>query len=353
MKLLIIGGTGVISRAIVRQALDSGFDVTIVNRGTRKIGFEDHVHVIQADRQDKDGFREKLESLRPDVVIDMICFGPEDARQTVELFRHRANQLIFTSSVAAYERPYKTLPTREDAEKPLVTTDFSYGKEKAALEQYLFGEMKAMEKMEKDGAAITIIRPSLTFGPGARNFGMLRQNYNVVQRIKDGRPLVMVGEGTFPWSFTYVDDLARGFVLACGNERTYNDHFQVLNNEVVVWEDLYRAIGNLVGKEPILYHVPSVLLKEIDEKLMGHLHYEKTYCSVFSIEKFQKAVPEFRPTCRFQEGIAKVVESWEKEGLGVDAAKDAFEDEICACYEAFRESLLRLRDHPSFSFSFK
>jgi nucleoside-diphosphate-sugar epimerase len=347
MKLLIIGGTGVISRAIVQHALDSGFDVTIVNRGTKKIGFEDRVRMIQADRQDKKGFSEKLKSEQPDVVIDMICFGPEDAAQTVEIFRHRAKQLIFTSSVAAYERPYKSLPTREDAEKTLVSTDFSYGKQKAAFERYLFGEMK------KDGAAITIIRPSLTFGPGARNFGMLRQNYNVVQRIRDGRPLVMVGEGTFPWSFTYVDDLARGFVLACGNERTYNDHFQVLNDEVVVWEDLYRAIGSLVGKEPILYPVPSILLKEIDEKLMGHLNYEKVYCSVFSIEKFQKAVPEFHPVCHFRESIAKVVESWEKEGLGVDAAKDAFEDKICACWEAFRGDLLKLRDHPPFSFSFK
>ncbi|MDR1648817.1 MAG: NAD-dependent epimerase/dehydratase family protein [Synergistaceae bacterium] len=352
MKLLIIGGTGIISRAIVQCALDSGFDVTIVNRGTRKIGFENRVHVIQADRQDKEGFREKLKSAQPDVVIDMICFDPEDAAQTVEIFRHRVRQLIFASSVAAYDRPYKSLPTREDAEKPLVDTDFSYGKQKAAFEQYLLGEMKK-DEMKKNGAAITIIRPSLTFGPGARNFGMLRQNYNVVQRIRDGRPLVMVGEGTFPWSFTYVDDLARGFVLACGNERTYNDHFQVLNDEVVVWEDIYRAIGSLVGKEPILYRVPSVLLKEIDEKLMGHLNYEKVYCSVFSIEKFQKAVPEFRPACRFREGIAKVVESWEKESLGVDVAKDAFEDKICACYEAFRESLYKLRDHPPFSFSFK
>jgi hypothetical protein len=94
-------------------------------------------------------------------------------------------------------------------------------------------------------------------------------------------------------------------------------------------------------------------LKEIDEKLMGHLNYEKVYCSVFSIEKFQKAVPEFRPTRRFQEGIARVIESWEKEGLGVDAAKDAFEDEICACYEIFRDNLRKLRNHPPFSFSFK
>jgi nucleoside-diphosphate-sugar epimerase len=347
MKLLIIGGTGVISRAIAQQSLEAGFEVTIVNRGSRKIGFEDHLRVIRADREDKEGFAAALAGERPDGVIDMICFGPQDAQQTVGLFRRRAKQLIFTSSDAAYERPYKRLPTREDAEHPLVTTNFLYGKQKAASERYLFEEMK------KEGAAITIIRPSLTFGPGARNFGTLRQNHNVVERVKAGRPLVMVGEGTLPWSFTYVDDLARGFVLSCGNQRTYNDHFQVLNDEVVVWEDLYRAVGRLVGKEPVLYHVPSDLLLQVDEKLMGHLNYEKVYCSVFSIEKFQRAVPEFQPRWRFQDAIAQVVASWEQEALGVDLAKDAFEDKICACYEAFRKSLLELQHHDPLAFSFK
>ncbi|GHS91691.1 hypothetical protein AGMMS49957_18540 [Synergistales bacterium] len=277
----------------------------------------------------------------------MICFGPKDAAQTVEIFRDKAQHLIFTSSVAAYDKPYKSLPTREDLEKPLTTTTFAYGKDKAAFEQYLFGEMK------KPGAAITIIRPSLTFGPGARNFGTLRQNYNVVHRIKEGKPLVMIGETVAPWTFTYVEDLARGFLLTCGNENTYNDHFQVLNDEVVIWEDLYQAIGKLAGKEPIIYRIPSDLLKEIDEKLMGHLNYEKVYCSVFSIDKFQKAAPDYKPKWKFQDAIAKVVESWESDKLGVDEAKDAFEDKICSCYEDFRASLLKLKDHEPFSFSFK
>ncbi|GHS93942.1 hypothetical protein AGMMS50276_05510 [Synergistales bacterium] len=347
MNLLIIGGTGVISREIVRQALCANFDVTIVNRGTNKMDFEGQAKVIKADREDRAGFAAKLTKEKPDIVIDMVCFGPKEAKQTVELFRDKAQQLIFTSSVAAYERPYKSLPTREDLEKPLTTTTFDYGKDKAAFEQYLFGEMK------KPGAAITIIRPSLTFGPGARNFGTLRQNYNVVHRIKEGKPLVMVGETTLPWTFTYVEDLARGFVLACANDKTYNDHFQVLNDEVVVWEDLYQAIGNIVGKEPILYRIPSALLREVDDKLMGHLNYEKVYCSVFSIEKFQKAAPEYKPKWKFQNAIAKVVESWETDKLGVDEAKNEFEDSLCSCYDAFHTSLLKLRNHAPFSFSFK
>ncbi|GHU36562.1 hypothetical protein AGMMS50256_33320 [Betaproteobacteria bacterium] len=347
MKLLILGGTGVISRSIVRLAQERNIEVVIVNRGNRQVEFADKVRAIQADRSDPAGFAEKLKGERPDVVIDMISFNPEDARQTLDLFRSRARQIIITSSNAAYDRPYQSFPVREDQEKLIVGGDFAYGREKAAMERFLVAEMP------KPGAAITIIRPSLTFGPGARNFGMLRQNYNVVQRIRDGKPLVMVGEGVAPWTFTYVDDLALGFVLACGNERTYNDYFQVLNNERMVWEDLYRLVGDLVGKKPVLNYVPSQLLKEMDDKLFSHLNIEKVHPSLFSIEKFQKAVPEFRPLWKFKDGLAKVIESWEREKLGVDAAKDKLEDAICASYASFRDNLLKIRADNSYGAAFK
>jgi nucleoside-diphosphate-sugar epimerase len=335
MKLLILGGTGVISRSIVEQALAGGFEVTTVNRGSKTIGFENRIRRIAADRKDAAGFARALKDERPDVVIDMIAFDPGDARQTLDLFRNRAAQIIVTSSIAAYTRPYNSLPIREDAETLLKGSDFAYGQLKADMERVLAAEMG------KQGAAVTIIRPSLTFGPGARNFGMLRQNYNVVQRIRDGKPLVMIGEGVIPWAFTYVDDLARGFILACGNERACNDHFHVVSDEMVLWEDLYRFVGELVGREPILYNVPSALLRECAPAVATHLNVEKAYCSVFSIAKFRAAAPEYKPAWKFKDGLARVIESWEHDGLGVDAEKDAQEDRICSCWEAFRKCLLK------------
>jgi len=347
MKLLIIGGTGVISSAIALQALEKGWEVTAVNRGSRIPTFASRIRTIKADRQNKEDFAKALAAEKPDVVIDMICFDEADAKQTVSLFRNRSEHLIFTSSVAAYARPYVSTPTCEDRESLSQDKTFAYGYGKARMEEYLNEEMK------KPGAAVTIIRPSLTFGPGARNFGLLRQNYNVISRIRQGKPLVMFGEGMFPWTFTYVDDLAQGFVLAAGNPKVYNDTYQVLNTETVVWEDLYRTVGKILGVDPRLVYVPSILLRELDEKLMGHLWYEKCYCSLFSIEKFQKAVPEYKPRFTFREGITKVIESWEREGLGIDPVKDKLEDDIIGCYERFRNDLMTLRSDRQYAHSFK
>ena len=207
MKLLILGGTGVISSAIVGQGLAQGHEITVVNRGSRVSPFAGQIRCIQADRKDTAAFAAKMDKVRADVVIDMISFNPDDAEQTVRLFRDKADQLIFTSSSAAYQRPYRSLPIREEQELLSTSPDFPYGFYKAEMERYL------QREMAKGDIPITIIRPSLTFGVGAANIGVLRQNYNIVRRMRDHLPLLMIGEGTIPWSFTFSDDLAKGSAL--------------------------------------------------------------------------------------------------------------------------------------------
>lgn len=334
MKILILGGTGVISREIVRQGVELGHDITIVNRGSKKSPFEDKIKVIVGDRSDKEAFAKLMADVDADVVIDMICFTPDDAKQTVELFKGRVKQIIVTCSVAGYKRPYKSYPIREEFEELWDDPTFVYGYNKGLIEKYLQEEMKS-----GSSTAITIIRPSLTFGPGAANFGILRQNRNLVRRIREGKPVVMVGEGVIPWSFTFTPDLAAGFLLACGNEKTYNDYFHVTNTEIVHWEDLYRAVGKAVGKEPKLYYISSHLLREAYPAVCQHLNVEKVYFSVFSNDKFQAAAPEYQPKVSLDEGVKTLVEWWEETDFPYDEEKERMEDEMCALYETFAEGL--------------
>lgn len=336
MKILIIGGTGVISREIVKQALEKNFEVTIFNRGIHKCEVPENVQIINGDRNNLADFRHKMSDLDVDTVIDMTCFNEQLARQTIDIFGGRAKQIIVTSSIAAYERPYKSYPIREEYESLDTAAQFSYGFHKAELERYLNSQMG------KINAAITIIRPSLTFGAGAANFGILRQNRNVVRRIKSGKPVVMIGEGVIPWTFTFVPDLAKGFILSCGNEKTYNDSFHVTNTEIVMWEDLYRAVGRAVGKEPDFVYVPTVLLREMLPSVCEHLNFEKVHFSVFSVDKFKAAAPEYEPSVKLDDGIRDLVSYWESTDFPYDEEKEALEDAICSAYNDFRTRLISL-----------
>ncbi len=337
MKLLILGGTGVISRAIVKNALIAGYDVTVFNRGSHSELVSPQVKVITGDKKDNAAFAELMKDADYDTVIDMICFNENDAKQTWETFNGKVRQIIFTSSIAAYDRPYHSFPIREDAEALRTDPAFGYGFNKAEMERYL------NKVMDKDGqTAITIIRPSLTFGPGAANFGILRQNINVVKRIENGLPVVMTGEGCIPWTFTFVEDLSMGFVLACGNEKTYNEAFNVTNDELVCWEDLYLKIGEIVGREPQLCYISSKLLKDAYPAVCGHLYYEKVHYSYFSTEKFRKASPAFSPKVRLKDGLAEVIDWWRATGFPVDEKKMKMEDEICACYGRFSKEICEI-----------
>ncbi|WP_165972283.1 NAD-dependent epimerase/dehydratase family protein [Paenibacillus piri] len=322
MKALILGGTGVISRQIVERGLMAGHEVAVFNRGTKRLPFAGDVEWIHGDKSDRAGFAKLMEGRRFDAVIDMISFNETDARSTVETFKHSAGQLIICSSVAVYKRPYRSNPIREDAEELFDNPVFGYAYEKAQMERYL------QQVIREGELPVTIIRPSLTYGVGAANLGVLRQNYNIVHRIRSGKPLVMFGDGTTPWSFTFAPDLAKAFVGAIGNKRTFGQAYHATNEEVRVWNDLYLEFGRILGIEPNIVHIPSDLLIRANPGLFAHLYYEKGYSGLMDNAKVKRDIPSFEVAISLNEGLQMMLDWYEAEADKVDADKDALEDRL-------------------------
>ncbi|MDR3563066.1 MAG: NAD-dependent epimerase/dehydratase family protein [Negativicutes bacterium] len=337
MKVLILGGTGVISRSIVEQLLARGDEVTLYNRGNSTLKFKGAVGQIIGDRSDRATFESAMKQQKFDVVIDMICFNAEDAASTVRAFGGHTGQIIVTSSVAAYKRPYRTVPTVESAEELWDDPDsFGYAYHKAEVERCL------QKAIQADKLPITIIRPSLTYGPGAANLGVLRQNYGIIDRIKKGKPLVMFGDGTGSWTWTFAPDLAKAYVMAAGNAKTHGEVYHIASDEVHVWDDLYLEFGRIVGIEPKIVHIPSELLRQADPGLFSHLWYEKTYAGLFDISKFKAANPGYKMDVTLSEGIKGIAAWFEAEANKVDPAKDAMEDKLVAVYNGWSEQMKTL-----------
>ncbi|WP_248926843.1 NAD-dependent epimerase/dehydratase family protein [Paenibacillus hamazuiensis] len=337
MKVLVLGGTGLISSQIVEQLLEAGHDVSVFNRGLRSLPYGDRVRSIVGDKTDAAGFRQTMSGVQADAVIDMISFNAEDAQVTVETFRGSAGQLIFCSSSAAYKRPYRSVPIREEAEELFDDPSFGYAFGKAEMERYL-------QRVITEGEVpVTIIRPSLTYGIGAANLGVLRQNYNIVHRIRSGKPLVMFGDGTTPWSFTFAPDLAKAFVGAVGNERTFGQAYHATSEEVHIWQDLYTVFGEVLGIEPHIVHISSDLLKTADPALFSHLYYEKSYCGLFDNTKAKRDIPGFRPTISLKEGLKMMLGWYEREGHRVDETKDRLEDRLVQLHGEWSRQLAGLK----------
>ena len=336
MKVLILGGTGVISREIVKLLLADNHEVVLFNRGQKQLAFAGDVRQMTGDRFKQEEFEASMQKESFDVVIDMICFNAENAKSTLRAFKGNTGHLIVCSSIAAYKRPYKSVPTVEDAEELFDDPAFSYAFQKAEMERYLQKEIAEQQ------LPITIIRPSLTFGPGAANIGILRQNYGLVDRIRKGKTLVMFGDGTTPWSFTFTPDLANGFVGVMGKANTFGKAYHVTNEDRHLWEDLYLEFGKIVGKEPKIVHIPSELLYKAAPNLCGHLYFEKTYAGLFDNAKIKADVPEFEATINLNQGLQMVLEWFEQEANTVDPEKDALEDKLVSLYEGWAEQITDL-----------
>jgi len=337
MKILVLGGTGVISRGIVKELLSRNNEVTVFNRGRRIVSFGGNVKEIVGDRQDRERFESLMKKERFDVVIDMICLHPDDAASTIRAFGGTADQIIVTSSVAAYKRPHKSLPISEVNEELSDDPRWRYGFLKAEIERLL------QTAIVRERANITIIRPSLTFGPGGANLGVLRQNFGIADRIRRGKPLVMFGDGTTPFSFTFVPDLARAYAEVAGNRKTFGEAYHICSEERHIWEDLYTEFGSLVGKEPLVVHLPSEMLYRGAPDLFDHIFFEKKYAGIFDNAKIRTAVPGFRTEISLREGLRMMLEWYEAEGHSADPEKDLLEDRLADMHARWMEQIRDLR----------
>ncbi len=338
MKVLVLGGTGVISREIVKRLIEERHEVAVYNRGSRSLALGQDIRQIVGDRLDRVAFESSMRNESFDAVIDMVCFNEADARSTIAAFGDSGAQIVVCSSVAAYKRPYKSIPTVESAEELFEDPIFGYAFDKAEVERYL-------NTMIRDrNLPITMIRPSLTFGPGAANMGVLRQNYGIIDRIRKGKPLVMFGDGSTPFSFTFTPDLAKAFVGVLGKAKAYGEVYHACSEERCRWEDLYLEFGRVLGKEVNIVHIPSELLAAAKPDLFSHLFFEKTFPGLFDNSKIRSVIPDFICDISLHEGVKMMVDWFEKEANQVDPEKDALEDRLVELYGGWKAQMEALTD---------
>ena len=136
LKVLFIGGTGIISSACAARAVAAGMELTVLNRGkTSTRPLPEGAEVVQADIRDPDSVRAALGDREFDVVVDFVAFLPEHVQADIALFQDRTGQYIFISSASAYQTPPARLPIVEST--PLRNPHWQYSRDKIACEELL------------------------------------------------------------------------------------------------------------------------------------------------------------------------------------------------------------------------
>ena len=255
MRILIIGGTGLISNSITEQLLAAGHDITHYNRG-RTRGLTARVRAIEGDRTQRDRFAGQMQASGAwDSVIDMICYEPQDARDDIEVFRGRAAHLIVCSTIDVYAKPASRYPIKEDEHHAPLS---EYGRKKSLCEEILLSAHSA-------AMPVTIIRPAHTYGPGSVHRGHVVNCFGgrstVADRIQKRKPVIVHGDGSSFWTSCHADDVARAFTGALGNEKCFGKAYHATGEEWLTWNRYFGIVAEAMGAPaPRLIHIPTETL---------------------------------------------------------------------------------------------
>ena len=254
-----------------------------------------------------------------DVVANFRAFTPDQVEADVELFAGRTGQYIFISSASAYQKPVAHLPIVEST--PLHNPFWQYSRDKIACEDVLVRAYRA------SGFPMTIVRPSHTYDP---TLIPLMGEWTTLARIRDGRPIVIHGDGTSLWTMTHARDFARAFVGLFGNPHALGSPVHITSDESLTWNAIADLFGRALGVEPNIVHVPSDAiareLPEIGDGLLG----DKAHSVVFDNSRIKSLVPGWVATTPFAEGSREIADWYlaDAKRQVPDAALDAAFDAL-------------------------
>lgn len=303
MKALFIGGTGTISSAITKQLSETGWELYLLNRGTRNESLPANVTIIQADINDEDRVTKLIANLEFDVVADFIAFEPAQLERDYRLFNGKTKQFMFISSASAYQKPLSDYRITEGT--PLSNPYWAYSRNKIACEDYL------MKQYRDHGFPITIVRPSHTYGERSIPLGVhgSKGSWQVAKRMLENKPVIIHGDGTSLWTMTHNSDFAKGFIGLMGNLHAIGESVHITSDETVTWNQIYEAIASALGVKLHAVHVSSEFLAACSkEDYRGGLLGDKANSVVFDNAKLKRLVPEFVATTRFDQGIKQTVD---------------------------------------------
>ncbi|HRW07448.1 MAG TPA: SDR family oxidoreductase, partial [Caldilineaceae bacterium] len=297
MKVLFIGGTGKISSAVTPLAAQRGFDMYLLNRGQTDRPIPDGVKVLHGDIRDKASAAAAIEGHTFDVVVDWIAFTPDQVQLDLDLFKGKVGQYIFISSASAYQTPPASLPVTEST--PLDNPYWLYSRNKIACEELLWREYR------DNKFPMTIVRPSHTYDKTMFPF---MGGYTTITRMRQGKPVVVHGDGTSLWTMTHHTDFAKGFVGLMGNSRAVGDAFHITSDEWLNWNQIYTIFAEAAGvSNPELVHIPSELINAYDPNLGAGLLGDKAASMVFDNSKVKWLVPDFLCTTPLSRGAREVM----------------------------------------------
>ena len=306
-SVLLLGGTGTLSTAVLQQAMYKGFKITIMNRGSNNKNVPNGVEVVIGDFKNVENMRSKFTNATFDVVVDFLSRVPNDIERVYPIFKDRCQQYIFISSACVYRRAKGDFPIKENSPKP--NKEWSYNTEKYE------SELKLQELAIDAKSYYSIIRPYITYNEERIPLGIApsyRYHRTIIERIKAGKPWFIWDDGKAITTVTFTTDFAVGVVGLFLNEKAKNEDFHITGDYSYTQMEVAKMLFRKLNMPENIVNFPSTeigrILPEYKQMLVG----DRALDAIFDNSKIKEAVSELVFRTDLSRGLDLVISHWDE-----------------------------------------
>ncbi len=303
MRVLIIGGTGFLSSALVAQSVAEGHQVTVLTRGRSARPVPEGIEALTANRSEPGLLREALQERSFDLVLDAILYRPDDARAAVEIFRGRVARYVFISTDFVYGGEPRIFPLSEDAPRRALSR---YGRDKAACEDIFF------DAWERERFPVTILRPPHILGAGGHLGTGSREGRDpwLLWRLRGAHAVCLLEGGALLIPPVHRDDIARACFAVAQSEKALGRAYNIAGPDCVTTKRYYELVAEIAGAPPpTMLSLPAAAFVAAFPDQAPF-----TQNRAYALDRLQ-ADTGFAPTVRLPDALAEMVADLDARGL--------------------------------------
>lgn len=255
MNILIIGGTGFISSRIAEKLLAKGYTLSLLNRGKTKKALPDDpkLRIVHGDRNDKNILSELTSKNKFDVVYDMIAYDENDSQTAFDVFKNKIGRFIHCSTISVYmlQKDVQIPVTEDQINLPLMKEfkrspfGWDYGINKIKCEDVLW------QNHDEKSFPVTMLRPTYVSGPK----DPARRDWFWIERILDGKPLLVPDDGNFRFQQVYIEDATDAFCKVIETDKSIGEAYNVAGEESFTLNEYLARLMKLLGRSVEAYHI--------------------------------------------------------------------------------------------------
>lgn len=306
MKILLLGGTGTLSYEVLKNSLEKGYDVSILNRGNNNTHLN-NIKTYIADLKCTDTIEKVLKEDSFDVIVDFFSRVRQDINNLFPILSKRCKQYIFISSACVYCRDnVNKTPITEITQKPNPLWDYNIHKYEA--------EQALINLANNSSTYYTIVRPYITYNNARIPLGLTpsyRYHRTIIERIRSGKPMFLWDDGGVYCTLTYNTDFAKALTGLYLNPKAKNEDFHITSDFRYTWKEVLLTIYKELNQTPNFINIPTAKIIKSLPEYKGELIGDRSLNAIFNNKKIKEAVPNIEFKTSLNEGIKKILSFYE------------------------------------------